>query len=256
MGEFRFSLPRVPLYGMPDAVILTAVRAAKNDPNYAAAKGGDPLQAAALIENLVGLDQIDLVRRLLDGRQPIVSPIHALETAGFNEIPLALAVALAHALTLQIETSVIQLSTAGHTGASGWHRLANPAIFGGDVTRDAEYLLVDDFIGQGGTVANLAGFIRSKGGEVLGVTTLTGQTRSARLGPDQRLIDSLREKHGENLEDWWKERFGYGFDCLTYSEARYLERVEDADTVRARIIEARQGEVLPDTSGEAESGIT
>jgi hypothetical protein len=256
MADFDFRIPRSPLYGFPDVAILAPVRAAKSDPNYAAAKSGDPLQAAALIANLVGPDEIDAVRKLLDGRQPIVSPVHALETAGFNEIPLALAVVIAHALALHVETSVIQLNTAGHTGASGWHRLSNPAIFGGDVIPHAEYLLVDDFIGQGGTVANLAGFIRSKSGEVIGVTTLTGQARSARLAPDRALIELLRAKHGQNLEDWWKERFGYGFDCLTYSEARYLERVEDADTVRARVTEARQGEVLPDTPGEAESGIT
>ena len=57
-------------------------------------------------------------------------------------------------------------------------------------------------------------------------------------------------------EAWWKERFGYGFDCLTHSEARYLERAEDADSIRERLLEARQSEVLPDTSGTTESDIT
>jgi hypothetical protein len=255
MPDFQFRLPRLPLYGMPDVAILASVRAAKSDPNYPAAKGGDPTQAGALVENLIGPDQIDFVRRLLNGRRPIVSPVHALETAGFNEIPLALGVALAHVLTLQVETSVIQVNTAGHTGASGWHRLANPAIFRGDVIPAAEYLIVDDFIGQGGTVANLAGFIRSNGGKVVGVTTLTGQTRSARLDPTPRLIDALRGKHGKGLEEWWQDGFGYGFECLTYSEAQYLERVEDADTIRTRLIEARQNGVLPATPGEAERGI-
>ena len=118
---------------MRDVAILAAVKAAKSDRNYPAAKGGDASQAATLVQNLIGLDEVASVRELLAGQRPIVCPVHALETAGVNEIPLALAVALAQALTLQVETSIIQVSTAGHTGARGWHRLANPAIFSGDV---------------------------------------------------------------------------------------------------------------------------
>ena len=50
----------------------------------------------------------------------------------------------------------------------------------------------------------------------------------------------LRAKHGKELEIWWNERFGHSFDCLTQSEARYLERNQDADTIRNRIAEAEQ----------------
>ncbi|MDB5903771.1 MAG: hypothetical protein JWM26_2649 [Betaproteobacteria bacterium] len=134
-----------------------------------------------------------------------------------------------------------RLWCAGHTGADGWHRLAHPAVFSGSVLAGADYLIVDDFIGQGGTVANLAGFIQSNGGKVLGVTTLTGQPYSARLAPDPQAIDELRKKHGKDLEEWWRQEFGYGFVCLTHSEARYLGRGADADTIRARILAARQG---------------
>ena len=240
---------------MPDVVILAAVRAAKNDPNYAAAKGGDAVQAAVLVENLVGAEQMEAIRTLLRGRRPTLSPVHAIEMTGVNEIPMALAVVIAHRLDLEIETSVIQENTAGHTGASGWHRLAHPAIFSGQVTPGGEYLVVDDFIGQGGTIANLCGFIQSNGGRVLGATTLTGQAYSARLAPDHALIEGLRAKHGQDLEEWWKERFGYAFDCLTHSEARYLERAENADSIRERLLEAGQSEVVPDASGKTEGDI-
>lgn len=157
MSDYKFNLPRSPFYDIPDVVILAAVRTAKIDPHYPDAKGGDALQAAALVGNLVGPNQVDMIRDLLGDRRPILSPVHAIETAGVNEIPMALAAVIAHRLGLEIETSVIQDNTAGHTGASGWHRLANPAIFSGDVTSGGVYLLVDDFIGQGGTIANLAG---------------------------------------------------------------------------------------------------
>ena len=38
----------------------------------------------------------------------------------------------------------------------------------------------------------------------------------------------------------WRKRFGFGFDCLTESEARYLLRAEDADTIRNRLAAAAQ----------------
>jgi len=104
------------------------------------------------------------------------------------------------------------------------------------VIAGAEYLLVDDFIGQGGTLANLKGYIESSGGIVLGATVLTGKPYSAKLCPTDEQLAALRSKHGNELEIWWNERFGHGFDCLTQSEARYLERSQDADTIRSRLV--------------------
>jgi len=50
--------------------------------------------------------------------------------------------------------------------------------------------------------------------------------------------EALRSKHGKKLEEWWYQRFGFGFDRLTESEARYLLRTPDADRVRSKIIAA------------------
>ena len=98
--------------------------------------------------------------------------------------------------------------------------------------------MIDDFVGQGGTLANLIGFIRTRGGKVLGATVLTGKPYSAKLAPDEAQIGALRAKHGAELQEWWQQRFGFGFECLTRSEARYLENTADADTVRSRIAAA------------------
>jgi hypothetical protein len=57
---------------------------------------------------------------------------------------------------------------------------------------------------------------------------LTGKPYSAKLAPDAALIQSLRHKHGQELEKWWRQNFGFGFDELTRSEARYLENSADA----------------------------
>jgi hypothetical protein len=69
---------------------------------------------------------------------------------------------------------------------------------------------------------------------------LTGKSFSAKLALSNDQLLALRKKHGHEFEDWWRAQFGHGFDCLTQSEARYLERSPDADTIRNRIAEAKQ----------------
>lgn len=141
-------------------------------------------------------------------------------------------------LGLPVTGSVVQSNTVGHTGASGFQRLANQALFVGEVERGCSYLLIDDFIGQGGTMANLIGFVENAGGHAVGATVLTGKPYSAKLALDDELIRALREKHGREFENWWRQKFGFGFDCLTRSEARYLEKSADARAIRDRLIEA------------------
>jgi phosphoribosylpyrophosphate synthetase len=65
----------------------------------------------------------------------------------------------------------------------------------------ADYLIVDDFIGQGATVANVAGFMHSNSGTAIGVTTVTGSFNRLGRGRDSQAHDELRQKHGKDLED-------------------------------------------------------
>ena len=99
---------------------------------------------------------------------------------------------------------------------------------------------MDDFVGMGGTLANLRGYIEEQGGRVIAAVTLTGKPYSAKLALDKEQLQELRNKHGKELETWWQENFGHSFDCLTQSEARYLACTENADTIRNRIAEAEQ----------------
>jgi hypothetical protein len=168
----------------------------------------------------------------------MVVPVHALESQGYNRIPAAFAELLAERLGLEVEEGIVQANVVNHTGATGWERMVRPAAFDGPVTPEADYLLVDDFVGQGGTLANLRGYLMHGGGRVLAATTLTGRADSATLALQQATLAALRNKHGESIENWWQGTFGYRFDCLTESEARYLVRVEDADTIRARLLAA------------------
>jgi hypothetical protein len=67
---------------------------------------------------------------------------------------------------------------------------------------------------------------------------LTGKPYFAKLAPDAALIQALRHKHGQDLEKWWRQNFGFGFDELTRSEARYLENSADAHSIRDRLVAA------------------
>jgi hypothetical protein len=52
----------------------------------------------------------------------------------------------------------------------------------------------------------------------------------------------------------WRKRCGFGFETITQSEACYLARTADADTVRNRIAAAGQGQDLGDRASAAGSG--
>jgi adenine/guanine phosphoribosyltransferase-like PRPP-binding protein len=228
-------------HDFPDAVILASESAVKRHADYRAAKTGDAASAGRLVRELVDDEAIDALGRELRTSLPTVASIHAQERDGINEIPEALAVRLAERLGLQTDANLVQTNVVNHTGADGFGRLARQALFAGDVIAGADYLIVDDFIGQGGTMANFRGHIVAGGGRVVGVVALTGKPYSAKLALSDQQLAELRHRHGE-LEDWWRERFGFGFDALTQSEARYLARTANADTIRNRVAAAGQGE--------------
>lgn len=71
-------------------------------------------------------------------------------------------------------------------------------------------------------------------------TALTGKSHSAKLSVTKQRLAELRCKHGDKLEHWWQQRFAHAFDSLTESEARYLVRTSDIDTVRNRIAAQEQ----------------
>ena len=210
----------------------------KKHPRYQAAKSGDAEAAKDLVRDTINNDQVEMMRRLLAGRMPIFASVHAYESEGVNAIPEAFADELGNRLGLETDTGIVQTNVVSHTGADGFGRLARQPIFDGEVVPGSEYVLVDDFVGQGGTLANLRGFIESKGGIVLAAVTLTGKPHSAKLALEKSKLEELRQKHGKEFEKWWQERFSYSFDCLTQSEARYLANSPDAETIRNRIAAA------------------
>ncbi len=179
------------------------------------------------------------IEKNADGAKPRLAAVHAYEK-NLNAIPAALARTISEHSGSSHAVEVWQSNIVSHTGADGFGRLARQALFIGKVEKGETYILVDDFVGQGGTLANLRGYILKQGGHVAAALVLTGKPYSAKLTPSNDQLKELRKAHGKVLEQWWRDYFGHAFDRLTQSEARYLSRSPDADRIRERIIEAKR----------------
>ena len=241
--------PRFPWGDFPDTVILAAESETKQHPAYRSAKTGDAVAAVNLVKDLVDDTGIaaskTLILKFSQSRNPLIVCASAYEQGGFNAIPSALAKLISERSGLSFDSQVTQTNIVSHTGADGYGRLARQAAFDGDIQKEFEYVMVDDFIGQGGTLANLRGWIEKKGGKVIGAVTLTGKPYSAKLAPSEEQLNELRQRHGSDFEKWWRAHFGHAFDCLTQSEARYLARSPDAGTIRNRLASAVRGRGRP-----------
>ena len=231
---------RTPWGVFPPVWIHANETAIKQHPAYDAAKAGDPDAAYKLVTETRSLDIVEQLTVAFAGMNPILVSAHAVEQAGVNAIPEALADIIGKQTDWRADASIVQTNIVSHTGADGFSRLARQAEFGGDVAPGQNYVLVDDFIGQGGTLASLRSHIIRGGGIVLGATVLTGKAHSAVLALAKSTLEALRKKHEKELENWWHQRFGFEFDCLTESEARYLLNTPSADRVRDRITAAIQ----------------
>jgi hypothetical protein len=215
-------------------LIHASESAVKQHPNYPAAKAGDIDAAFSLVLDTINDQVVDSLSGLAKHDAPILISVHAEEAVGVNAIPEVMADFLSDTLGLAKEQSVVQANVVNHTGAGGFARMARQAVFYGEIVPGKKYFIVDDFVGQGGTIANLRGHILQQGGVVIGATVLTGKDYSAILNLGLNTLSDLRGQHGK-IEDWWRKRFGFGFDCLTASEARYLSKTQTSETIRARI---------------------
>jgi hypoxanthine-guanine phosphoribosyltransferase len=224
----------------PDVIVHSDLNIRNAHTCYLPAKSGNEDAANKLACDLFDLAALEKIKELIKIHSAILCPVTALETAGFNAIPDAMA-----GLINDMEVTdhyIVQSNKVGHTKAKSFWRFVTPALFQGAVMPGRNYFLVDDHIGHGGTLANLRGFIEYHGGKVIGISTLT-ETRDARkIALDPELCAMVRLKHGQQLEDFWIDHFGYGLDCLTHVEAGFLYRQLSFDAIRAGLVEAA-GEV-------------
>ncbi|EJI2350910.1 PLxRFG domain-containing protein, partial [Salmonella enterica] len=230
----------------PDTVLHGRLGDATAHKDYEAAKGGDDAAARRLVADVMTRQSVDKLRQLLNGRKAILAAVHAEEAVSRNAIPQAMADVLGKVLDLEVDPYLLQAAKVGRTAQDGFGRLTNQPAFEGPVRTDLPYILLDDTLTQGGTLANLKGYIENHGGKVIGTSALTGKRYSAKIALAAETLDKLRNHfEGTDLENWWNEQHGYGFDRLTESEANYLIRAADADKIRDRVLAARQDGAAP-----------
>ncbi|WP_332854503.1 hypothetical protein [Duganella sp. S19_KUP01_CR8] len=231
---------RFPWGDFPDVLIQASEQYVKHHVGYQQAKEGDVTASVNLVLDSFSHETVNRMDREFGPHAPVLLPVQAEESAGMNSIPRTMAEVLGHLLKWDVEDRVFQANVVGHTGASGFVRLARQPIFKGCVESGLHYVLIDDFVGQGGTLANLRGHILGQGSQVLGASVLTGKAHSARLTLTGSQLVELRRKHG-TIEFWWRQRFGFGFDCLTASEGRYLIQTATSERVIERLEEVGRG---------------
>ena len=233
------SMPQGRSWGehFPGVVNHTTSSVAKRHPDFYAAKHGDFDAAIRLVDALVKDEKVlEVARQHPDAH---VAYIHRRQEDGINMIPAAYAAKFA-ALGMTVEDDIIAVTNVSHTNASDVARLGRRVRFDGEVTRGADYILLDDFITSGAELRDLRDYISSRGGNVVMITTFGhgsfGKLSDIRI--DNNYISKLREA-GITDQDLRKYGIASEIGCLTISEAAKINRMVNgrAKRVSSTVIE-------------------
>lgn len=210
----------------------------KNEPEYRAAKSGDVEKSAQLVDKLLKSETFEQIKSMIGNEKPILVPILAKEANGNNRIPLSMVYALSQKLDLPFSDEIYQINKVSRTDTGIYHRYAFQPEFDGKVEAGKSYLIVDDTLSVGGTIAGLKGYIENHGGKVLGATVMTAHESALDIVIKPNMLQSLNQKHGDSLNQFWQNEFGYGIDKLTQHEAGHLKK-PSLEQIQERINEAR-----------------
>ncbi|MDO4775813.1 MAG: phosphoribosyltransferase [Cardiobacteriaceae bacterium] len=231
---------RAPWGNFPPVITNGFIDSLSDLPGYDAAKAGDADAALQLVLTLIKPETVEAVRRnFKPDLHTLIVPVHAEEAAGRNKIPVAIAKVLAADLGLQTDESIVQVNRVRRTGSNANHRLAFPPTFDGDVQKGKNYIIVDDTLTQGGTLAALRGHIENRGGHVLGMMVMSAKNYSLQIAPTSEILHNIHQKHGDAMNEYFLQEFGYGIEQLTHSEAAHALAAANVDTFRDRIAQAR-----------------
>ena len=106
---------RYPWGTFPPVWIHAGETAVKQHPAYDAAKTGDPDAAYWLVTETLSRDVVEQIAAVFAGNSPILVSAHAVERAGVNAIPEALADIIAKQSGWRAEASIVQTNIVAHT---------------------------------------------------------------------------------------------------------------------------------------------
>ena len=228
-----------------------AARRAEDDPAvmrtaaYDAAKAGDELAARAVVDDVLSLPTCQSIGQQFSGAT-LVS-VHAEERSGRNKLAVTYAKALGEIALLDVDDTVVQTNRPQHTDAKARPRFARRPLFAGPVVAGQTYLVVDDVVTSGSSLAGLRHYIEARGGLVVAMTTLAAAEAKyghepTRLPVAQGTLDAIREKFPANAIEAIIVEYGVAPSIahLTESEARVVLGFHSIDAVRSSLVAGRQ----------------
>lgn len=215
-------------------------------PLYAAAKGQRDVGAAlSIIDDLHSreaiLSLVDYVESL--GTTPYLIAPSCQPGDSNNALAIAYAQWLSREFEWPVDTEVFQEKTVSRDRSNGWMRIAHRSQFFGQIDRRRPYVIVDDVITMGGTLADLRSFIHGQGGRVIAMSAIAsrdGRPTQIRLGDDTRT--RLEQSYGKALSAFCRDVLGYTYEGLTDPEGRLLLTSNGYDDIRKRVLRARDAE--------------
>lgn len=248
--EFPEVLTHVSLRQLYAASLVPAEASpALKSANYQAAKAGDPEAAAVVVEALINPEAIASIADHF--ARAVVVAVHAEEESGTNQLPLAYAQAVADIAGLEAEEEIVQTTRSNHTRATARQRLARRARFDGPVERGRQYIVLDDVVTSGATLADLRHFIVSRGAEVVLATTLA--TAPVRYGrnPKKLAITAAAVKMLQIRFDadrlnhvLFENGIAPSLNHLTESEAHIVAGFSDIDSLRNSLAATKQARIF------------
>ena len=215
----------------PEGLGHTSISYLKRCDGYHAAKNGDMLAAMCVVEKCVKLDRIVAVREQFP--KAVLLPVISQ-----NVIPLA----LASFIGLPVYTGVRRVDAQKRQGLPAILRLMHKPEFSGRIISGMSYIIVDDVVTQGGTVASLRHYVLERGGTVLAIVALAFAIGSraitmTRVNWVRMLLRFDRSKLENALET-------YGLCSnvrqLTNSQVGYILRFRSIHTFTSKLEKAAQ----------------
>lgn len=203
----------------------------------AASERGDAAAADRMVSDLYNPSVVAELKQMLNGQTPIIATPHVpKEQAGRNLLDITFADRMAEELNGEL-SDIFQERRMGRKGLGGLARVLVQPRFHGEVVPGAPYILADDQVTMGSTMAALRGYIELRGGRVIAATAISngkGSTSRAsdatdlgnvksrlnfNLASDPHAIREIKGHAGEWFENFVQRRVGFTTECLTRFEA-------------------------------------
>lgn len=195
----------------------------------------------------------------------VLLPVRYLEEEGRNKLPSTLAAGISMLTGMPVVDDVLQVEHIGRREKDEIDRLLTIAKFDGKVVPGREYILVDDGVGQGGTLSELRHYIENRGGKFVATTAFGAGIFAHRLSVKSETIKRIKAKHGRyETEQFLKEYdVAWNLEALTEKQARRILSQDPTDALRSEagkrgyepVYKVRDGEFFRRVQGSEKESV-